>query len=289
MIEASVIIGTYNQKEILEKTLKSLFKQTYPADQYEIIVVDSMSSDGTEKMIEGLNHLCSLKYIRQENKGKVNARNNAIKRAKGTYILLTDADIPAEPNWIEEHLKYQRKYKNVALAGQTIRQRTATTTDTELPAKFKPLQKIPWSYFLTGSLSIQKETILAAGLFDENFKEYGWEDIELGYRLHKAGVALRFLPSALNHHLHPVSDQDFLTINYKMGKSASIFFRKHPNLQIKLFLGLNPLALGIHSLIKNQPWLLKLIEKRAGRSKYFRYILEQYHYLSGAKEGLANG
>src|SRR3989339_441676 len=276
MIEASIIIGTYNQKDILKRTLEACFKQTYAADKYEIILVDSMSTDGTDRMVEDLKPTCRLDYIRQENQGKVNARNRAIREARGEFILLTDGDIIPEMDWVEQHVTTQRKFKDTALAGQTIRLRSEHVTDTELPTRFKPLQKISWSYFLTGSLSIRKELIIKAGLFDENFKEYGWEDIELGYRLHKMGTPLFFLPSALNHHHHPVSKQDFLKLSYKMGKSAAIFYRKHPNLQIKLFLGLNPLATAIHTLIKKNKWLLAIIENKAPTSPFFRYILEQY-------------
>ncbi len=289
MIEASIIIGTYNQKELLKKTLEALFKQSYPADRYEIILVDSMSSDGTDSMVEDLNPSCRLNYIRQENQGKVNARNRAIRKARGELILLTDADIIPEKNLIEEHIRAHQKHKNTAFAGQTIRLRSENVTDTELPTKFKPLQKIPWSYFLTGNLSVRRETIIKAGLFDENFKEYGWEDIELGYRLHKMGVKLRFLPSALNHHIHPVAKEDFLNIMYKMGKSAIIFYKKHPNLQIKLYLGLNPIAMGLHSLIKKHQWLYNFIQSKAPSSTFFQYLLEQYHYINGAKEALGNG
>jgi GT2 family glycosyltransferase len=288
MIEASVIIGTYNQKDILQRTLGTLFAQTYPSDRYEIVLVDSLSNDGTAEMISGLRPPCKLNYIRQENKGKVNARNRAIREAQGEFIIFTDADIPVEKNWIEEHLQAQKKYFNTAFAGQTIRLRREDLTDTELPTKFKPFQKIPWSYFLTGNLSIRKEYIMKAGLFEESFKEYGWEDIELGYRLHKMGIQLRFLPSALNHHLHPVSKKDFLTIMYKMGKSAAVFYKKHPNLQIKLYLGMNPIAMGIHAFIQKHPKLLNYIEKKSPTSDFFRHILEQYHYLSGVKEALAN-
>jgi len=288
MIEASVIIGTLNQKEILKQTLESLFKQTFPREKYEIILVDSMSSDGTEEMIKNLNPPCKFTYLRQENKGKVNARNNALRKAVGEFILFTDSDIPCKTNWIEEHLKYQKQFKDAAITGQTTRVRSETVTDTELPTKFKHLQKIPWSYFLTGNLSIRRKTILLAGFFDESFKEYGWEDIELGYRLNKMGVYLYFLPTAQNHHIHPVAEKDFLKIMYKMGKSAAIFYKKHPNLQIKLFLGFNPIAMGLHSLIKKLN-LLGPIESKAQNSKFFRYILKQYNYLEGAKETLKHG
>jgi GT2 family glycosyltransferase len=141
---------------------------------------------------------------------------------------------------------------------------------------------------LTGNASLRRDNILKAGLFDENFKEYGWEDIELGYRLHKMGIPVRFLPQALNHHLHPVSKKDFLTIMYKMGKSAAVFYKKHPNLQIKLYLGMNPLAMAMHSFIQKHKRVYNYIEKKAASSGFFRYLLEQYHYLTGLKEALSN-
>jgi glycosyltransferase involved in cell wall biosynthesis len=288
MIEASIIIGTFNQAAVLKQTLESLFKQSYPSDKFEIVLIDSMSTDGTEDMLKNMRPPCRLNYIRRQKSGKVIARNCGIKEAQGEFILFTDADIPVKENWVEEHIKHQKIFKNTAFAGQTIRQRSATVTDTELPTRFKPLQKIAWPYFLTGNLSIQKETIIKAGLFDENFKEYGWEDIELGYRLHKMGVPLYFLPSALNYHYHPVSDDKFLEIMYKMGKSAVIFYKKHPNLQIKLFLGLNPIALAMHEVIARYKWLYHYIEKKAPVSPFFKHLLQQYHYLSGAKEALAH-
>lgn len=282
MIKASIIIGTLNQEKILKKTLLTLFEQLYPKDEYEVILIDSMSGDGTESMIKTLTPTCSFKYIRRENQGKVNARNFAIDLAQGKIILFTDADIPCEPNWLAKHMKYQMEFSNTAFIGQTIRQRKLDQYDTEIPKKFKMLQKVNWSYFLSGNLSIRKEYLLKAGFFDEAFKEYGWEDIELGYRLNKMGIALRFIPNALNYHFHPVNDEDLLKIMYKMGRSAAIFYKKHPNLRIKLFLGLNPLALLIFNLIKANKWLYNLIDDQPK----LRYFQQQYQYLKGLTEYL---
>ncbi|MFH1542572.1 MAG: glycosyltransferase family 2 protein, partial [bacterium] len=87
----SVVIGTYNQKETLKMVLVSLMNQSIPLEEYEIIVVDSSSTDGTAEMAGEF----KVKYIRVENKGKSAARNKGIAEAKGEIILLTDADMIA--------------------------------------------------------------------------------------------------------------------------------------------------------------------------------------------------
>ncbi|GAI03024.1 unnamed protein product, partial [marine sediment metagenome] len=66
MVEASIIIPTYNRKSILEKCLKALFNQNCPKDKYEIILIDDGSTDDTRTMIESLSPSCKLKYLRNE-------------------------------------------------------------------------------------------------------------------------------------------------------------------------------------------------------------------------------
>lgn len=274
-IKLSVVIGTYNQKDKLKIVLESLFNQTLSPKLYEIIVVDSMSSDGTDGMINDLvtsnAKRVTLKYIRQENRGRPGARNRGIEEAKGEIILITDADMRADENLLQEHLLAHEKFKNTAFEGTTI-------NPDNLPyikEKLKPLQKLKFSYFLTGNLSIPKSIIKKAGMFDNDFAGYGWEDIELGYRLSKLGIHLRYLPTAINYHMHPVTQAEMYDRKFHMGRSAAIFYKKHPNLEIKLFLGINPIAQGIYRVIKTFPALQKLVQSKGG------YLWEEYRYREG--------
>ena len=146
-MKISIVIGTFNQKDILKKTLKSLIKQDFPKDQYEIIVVDSMSSDGTENMVKEFD----IRYIRRKNQGKSIARNKGILEASGEIILLTDADMVATPNLVAEHVKAHANKKNAIFEGLTIN----PDGKPYIKEKIKPLQKMRWSYFLTGNLSIK--------------------------------------------------------------------------------------------------------------------------------------
>ncbi|MFA5334722.1 MAG: glycosyltransferase family 2 protein, partial [Candidatus Omnitrophota bacterium] len=66
----SVVIPTYNRKDLLKECLESLFDQTYPTEDYEIVVVDDGSTDGTEDLLRDMaaGH-GNLRYFRQENGG----------------------------------------------------------------------------------------------------------------------------------------------------------------------------------------------------------------------------
>ena len=84
----SVCVLTYNRKDYLKETLESVFRQTYK--DFEVIVLDDGSSDGTEEMIKGMKF--PVRYYWQENKGDAGAKNAAIKMASGKYVSLLDSD-----------------------------------------------------------------------------------------------------------------------------------------------------------------------------------------------------
>lgn len=283
MTNLSVVIGTYNQKDSLKLVLDSFFKQTNK--DFEIIIVDSMSKDGTEKMVR--TGQCPVRYIRQENNGKTAARNRGIKEAKGEIILLTDADMIADPALVEEHIKAHENRPNACFEGTTYNFKSIPYPLYPIPSqniepyikqRLRTGQRLKWAYFLSGNLSIKKETIVKAGMFDEDFKSYGWEDIELGYRLNKMKVPLFYLPSAKNYHYHFVTDTDMVARKYNMGKSAAIFYKKHPNFEIKMYLGMNPIAMAIYNFLKNHPNLFKKIKNQ--------YILEEFMFRKGLEEAL---
>lgn len=275
----SVIIGTYNQKEVLQKVLTSLCHQTVANDLYEIIVVDSLSQDNTPEIIPFFQEKILLKYIRRETSGKAAARNIGIKEAQGDIILLTDADMICDIRFIEEHITFHHKFRNCAAEGLTYNLKELKEdfkqTSNLLPYITKKINAndvLEWFSFLSGNLSIPKRILNAIGLFDEKFTGYGWEDLELGYRLSQKGISLRYLPSAINYHYHPFLNEDIIERKKKMGKSAAIFIKKHPQRYIKYFLGLNPLAMLLYYLIKFMPGLKKTAEKN------WKYVWSEYVY-----------
>ncbi|MFA5238553.1 MAG: glycosyltransferase [Phycisphaerae bacterium] len=93
----SVCIPTYNRKDYLKETLLSVFAQTYK--DYEIVIVDDGSTDGTEEMIKQFGR--NIRYHWQKNTGDAAARNKLLELAAGKYITLLDSDDLLMPDTIE--------------------------------------------------------------------------------------------------------------------------------------------------------------------------------------------
>jgi len=102
----SVVIPTYNRLKTLQYVLEGFQKQTFPLNRFEVIVVDSMSNDGTEVFMQNFKPHFHLRYIRQENRGRPGARNRGIQEAKGEVVLFNDADIIPQEDWLEKHEKF---------------------------------------------------------------------------------------------------------------------------------------------------------------------------------------
>jgi len=93
----SICIPTYNRKAYLKETLESVFSQTYK--DYEVVVVDDGSSDGTEEMIKTSGY--NIRYHWQENGGDAAARNRLIELADGEYITFLDSDDLLMPDAVD--------------------------------------------------------------------------------------------------------------------------------------------------------------------------------------------
>ncbi len=242
MLETSVVIPTYNRWWILERSLEALFNQAYPKDRYEIVLVDDGSTDDTKHMVESLSPACEFKYLRNTRRiGIPRTRNRGIGKAQGKYIIFTDSDIIVVPNFIEQHMDYHKKYPNVMVSGGLIRVQNLE----QIGKKRKSIFDLSLSPFDTANVSVQKERILAVGGFDEDLLAYGWQDLELGYRLKQAGLGSRRNPRALGYHYRAkkaLADLRALCEKEKIrGASGALYYRKHPRLSVKLATKGNPL------------------------------------------------
>ena len=291
----SVVIGTLNQRDVLERVLESFARQTAAAADFEVIVVDSSSSDGTDALMKSFKTPYSLRYIRQENRGKSGARNRGVREAVSPLILLTDADMVAEENLVATHLQGAAQFPDSTFEGLTYNLRSIALGEKDssnripyITRKLRPFQKLDFYYFLTGKLSAPKAVLEKAGLFDEEFTGYGWEDLELGYRLKKMGIPLRYLPTAINFHFHPLDAQHAPEKKFSMGESAAYFHQKHPEKKLKYFLGAHPVPMAIYHFIAQQPAWEKWIKEKAEREGLWRWAYQEYLYRKGFEEGLGH-
>ena len=95
----SVIIPTYQRRDKLKITLKSVLSQTYT--NYEVLIMDDGSNDGTKEMVNSLNDSRIFYNWQKNTGGPAKPRNNGIKIAKGDWIAFLDDDDVWKENKLE--------------------------------------------------------------------------------------------------------------------------------------------------------------------------------------------
>jgi FkbM family methyltransferase len=249
----SIIIPTHNRSDILLKNLDALAKQTYPFDRFEVIVCDDGSTDDTQSALSIYSAPYHLIILHQENMGAAAARNNAIKHAKGDYLLILNDDVIAENDLIEQHLKEHQKQNNmkISVLGDVCTmpkysERLISQVFDRKSLLFPQANKqegveYDHNMFVTANISIRRSLFTEDGFwFDENFPRCMCEDIELGYRLYKHGVKVFFQPAAKVNHDHCLTVADYIRREIDNSTNLIYFISKHPELA--------PMYLGIPQL-----------------------------------------
>jgi glycosyltransferase involved in cell wall biosynthesis len=293
MPEISVVIPTYNRLNTLSLVLPTLLAQDLSSAQYELLVCDSNSNDGTAVFLRDIAALHSnVRHLPGAYGGRAAARNAGIEQARGEIVLFNDADIFASPDLLSVHRSRHLQQTGIAVVGLEVQARDyeAYEYKRDHPQARGHLhppsrKRLPWLYFLTGNASVRRTDLLRAGCFDESFTGYGHEDLELGYRLQRLGIEIYYEPRAVNYHCQDVSHDDQKEKMRLAGRSTARFYRKHPHLDVMLNGGMTPVSLGLHSFLTRFPALLASIDRRSARSRLARELILQYHYVSGIKEG----
>ena len=294
MPEISVVVPTYNRIETLRDVLPSLLAQDLPAESFEVLVCDSNSTDGTAEYLAEMHaQHPNVHHVPGAYSGRAMARNAGIDRARGEVVLFNDSDIIASPDLLIRHLAHHRERKNIAVVGLEVQVRSLEdyADKRDHPEARQALhppgrKRLSWLYFLTGNASVRRDDLVRVGRFDESFTGYGHEDLELGYRLQKAGIAIEYEPRAVNYHWQDVAHEDQVEKMKLAGRSTVRFYRKHPDFAVMANLGMTPVSLGLHTALSKMPWLLGYFDKRAAQSKFARGLIQQYYYVSGIKSAL---
>ncbi len=197
MIDISVVVPTFNRKEGLAKCVRSLIKQDYPKDRFEVIIID----DGSKEKLEGLEELCrdsrnaslpAVRIFRQENQGPAAARNWGVRLAGGDIVAFIDDDCEAYPDWLARMVQDHRTHPDlVAVGGATL---TAVQKASVIVGQFLSTCSIEVDiagkseliFFPTCNVSCKKSLFLRH-VFDEKFPLPGGEDLEFFWRIFQAG------------------------------------------------------------------------------------------------------
>ncbi len=185
----SIIIPTLNRYPYLKDVMEDLEKQDYK--NFEVIVVDQ--SEPFQKKFYDQFDLDVL-LIHQVEKALWLARNTAIKKSKGEYILMFDDDSRVDPDWISQHLKTLDFFEADISSGVSISTQGAKVPDSY--AHFCLSQQLD-----TGNALIKKSVFKAIGLYDRQFEKQRMGDGEFGLRAYLAGFRNISNPYAKRLHL----------------------------------------------------------------------------------------
>jgi len=223
MIDLSIIIVNYNVKEFLLNLLKSILKASSQL-KVEIIIVDNASEDGSPRVIK--EKFPEIKLIENNiNVGFGKANNQALKIAKGKFILLINPDAIVREDTLVKMVQFFREHSACGLAGckvlnpdgtlQLACRRSFPTPWVSFSkivglSKLFPKSKLFAKYNLTfldenktyevdavsGSfMMLRRETYSKIGGFDERFFMYG-EDLDYCYRVKQAGYKVYYFAGA---------------------------------------------------------------------------------------------
>lgn len=296
----SVIIPTYNREEKLAECLKALFNQDFDKTQYEILVVDDGSQDGTQRALKRFLKESPVPFYSffQLNQGQGAARNKGITEAKGEIVLFLGDDIVAAPELLKEHDKLHKWYpeENAAVLGFVTWHPKLNITSLmrfmerggAIFGRFgghqfaydllKGRRVADYRFFYTSNISL-KRGLLQRFRFDPWFSGYGWEDIELGYRLtKKADLILYYAPQASAYHDHAVNEEQWVERMRNIGESSHLINQKYPELN-KVPSRRKELIFRILS----HPLSLAFL-RCISRNLYF-YALSKKYFLEGLRRG----
>lgn len=250
-IAVSVIIVSYNTKYLTKNSIQSIFDKT-DGVEYEIIVVDNDSKDGS---VEELTKTFQDKIIiveSKENLGFGRANNLGIKQSKGEYVFLLNSDTKLINNVIKIFYDYMEQNKQVGVCGgnlynknnepatsyckygksvisyiywriiQIVSKFFAIFNKKKFYCNFNYSNKVKDVGFISGAdMFIRKSALEKSGLFDENIFMYG-EDVDLNFRIRDCGYLISSIPQAQILHLENASfkidNEEKILKNYRLRK-----------------------------------------------------------------------
>ncbi len=178
--KASVVIVTYNREKLLRYCLRALLSQT--SQDYEIVVVDDGSTDGTHSLPE----IKKVRYFKNSaQSGQPFSRNRGIKEARGEIIIFVDSDVIVDKNFVKDHILPHKTEDKLIVQG-LVRHIRHPKAAGRFSLKIDGFSK---EGLVTQNVSVKKKWFLEVGLMDENFGiTMGYEDTDLGRRLKKINL-----------------------------------------------------------------------------------------------------
>ncbi len=241
-MDITIVVPTFNRREIVQRTLATIFAQDAPAGSYEVVVVVDGSTDGTADALRALKPACRFRIIEQENRGLAGARNTGFRAAEAGLVLFLDDDMLCDAGLVAAHIEAHKDADRIVgfgalfLSPDSPPSLAAECFHREIGAyhlERKLSHGTPWQVedCVFSNSSLSRDLLADAGGFDARFRMR--EDLELGIRLFSAGVRPRYLANAVAYQYYEKSAADLIRDAEAFAVADVMFASKHPDAVVR--------------------------------------------------------
>ncbi|MFX1539096.1 MAG: glycosyltransferase [Promethearchaeota archaeon] len=233
--EITVAFCVKNAEATVKEAIKSVLRQNYPHKLIDLIIVDGHSKDKTVAIIRATLSKSDVRYrIFYENEGLGYARQMAVDKARGQFIVWVDADLVLSHNYIQKLVELMKRNPSLGIAAGKfgmVRQGNLVAALENIDwvvgdyQKRKTLTPDPQRNCCAGAV-FRISAIKQAGGFDSHIKGAG-EDMDVGYRISKAGWSMYFGENALLLHKTRNTWKSIWDENFWYGYGGHYIMHKH--------------------------------------------------------------
>lgn len=233
----SVVMPTHNRADQLPRVVARLMAQDLAPEHYEVIIVDSNSSDATPRVLESLKaRYPNLATLRCERSSVAATRNMGLNVARAPLILLLDDDILVGRDLLSRALRTAHRHPGKVLLARIVApwqdacdpfERFLWQSQDVNVYNFDDPEHVPPSHFYTACVVIPRE-VLGDTRFDENFIAAGVEDIEFGFRLLSEDARMVFMPDVEVQHEYYPAYRPYRRKKLRHGYLLGYFLAQHP-------------------------------------------------------------
>ena len=232
---ASIVVPSFRGADRLPKLLDSLAAQD-AAPSFEVIVVVDGVDDGSVALLENESRLDARSIVFPENRGRVAALNAGFEAARGDVLIRCDDDLVPRPDYVSAHVNSHRDGPG-GVIGLYLNE-YSTTPYAEVYGKdaderfrrdaYGSAPSMAWRYW-AGNCSITRAIWDSVGPYDPEYRLYGWEDVDYGYRIREAGFEVRLAPELETpDRVAAVTTAIRARRASHSGAARRLFERKHP-------------------------------------------------------------
>ncbi len=195
----SVIVPVYNGERTIGKCVESIFALSFPRDDFELLLIDNASTDGTAKILDRYSYRAVI--LHEAKRGPAAARNCGLRKATGDIVAFTDADCVVDRDWLVR-ITAPLNDTAVGIVGGTIRAIKPCNALEAFGERIHDhqlaIEYYSPPYAITMNWASRRSVLEKVGLFDEELLRC--EDCDLAYRVVAAGYRIIHERAAVVYH-----------------------------------------------------------------------------------------